>query len=510
MRRASCSTCRPARRSSRSARNGARNTSAAKSSTWPSPIRDAHLPDLAGSLRLAGHGRLHGQRAVCRTVPAAAQGRAVRKGAQRDARHAVFELQHLRQHHQLEAAGGVASDRRPAVPRHHRRGVPRAEHHRPVRGPGGQRAAAAGPLRRLRHRSGAPSIACACGPTGATDIPAGGIEPTRPGADPRAWSRARPTSATTCSPEQGKSFDWGVVYDPSWLPGFSVSLDYWRLYLNDTITNDRRADRAELLLRESAQRSVPLHQPLRRRRDQLHPPADGEPRPAGHQGLGHGVALQAAGHGVGQLDRSASTAPISRSGTTTPTPASDDDAVIHLAGHYNLSYGMYSRIRARAFANWSLGDWSAGWRIRYVGPFDIGSDDDPPGQQRRCGCLHDPSPARRTSTARRGAVRQLRVHNLNVGYAMPSINSRIEVGVDNVFDKQPPLLYQNNVLNANTDVEHVRHDRPLLLRPLHRQVLIATVAETKRPRGSPRGIFHFGNFAAQDAFRNSACPRVAL
>ena len=32
-----------------------------------------------------------------------------------------------------------------------------------------------------------------------------------------------------------------------------------------------------------------------------------------------------------------------------------------------------------------------------------------------------------------------------------AINTRVEVGVDNVFDKQPPDLYTNNSLNANTD-----------------------------------------------------------
>src|SRR5690606_4027104 len=36
-------------------------------------------------------------------------------------------------------------------------------------------------------------------------------------------------------PEQGKSFTWGVVYDPSWLEGFSASVDVWRIYLTDTI-----------------------------------------------------------------------------------------------------------------------------------------------------------------------------------------------------------------------------------------------------------------------------------
>ncbi|WP_062537999.1 TonB-dependent receptor plug domain-containing protein, partial [Mizugakiibacter sediminis] len=36
-------------------------------------------------------------------------------------------------------------------------------------------------------------------------------------------------------PELGKSFDWGFVYDPHWLDGFSVNVDVWRIYLNDTV-----------------------------------------------------------------------------------------------------------------------------------------------------------------------------------------------------------------------------------------------------------------------------------
>ena len=53
---------------------------------------------------------------------------AVREGPERDHRYAFLRLQQLRQHHQQQAAGGMASARRPAVPRHGRRSVPRAEH----------------------------------------------------------------------------------------------------------------------------------------------------------------------------------------------------------------------------------------------------------------------------------------------------------------------------------------------------------------------------------------------
>jgi outer membrane receptor protein involved in Fe transport len=42
-------------------------------------------------------------------------------------------------------------------------------------------------------------------------------------------------------------------------------------------------------------------------------------------------------------------------------------------------------------------------------------------------------------------------NNVTAGYNIEPINTRVEVGVDNVFDKQPQLLYANNSQNANID-----------------------------------------------------------
>ena len=41
--------------------------------------------------------------------------------------------------------------------------------------------------------------------------------------------------------------------------------------------------------------------------------------------------------------------------------------------------------------------------------------------------------------------------DLSFGYTWNE-KLQIQLGADNVTDKQPPLLYQNNVINANTDV----------------------------------------------------------
>ncbi|HEX3123739.1 MAG TPA: hypothetical protein VHQ21_10605, partial [Rhodanobacteraceae bacterium] len=42
-------------------------------------------------------------------------------------------------------------------------------------------------------------------------------------------------------------------------------------------------------------------------------------------------------------------------------------------------------------------------------------------------------------------------HNITAGYNLEPLNTRIDVGIDNLSDKQPPIIYQNNAVNGNTD-----------------------------------------------------------
>jgi outer membrane receptor protein involved in Fe transport len=290
-----------------------------------------------------------------------------------------------------------------------------------------------------------PAHASACGaPTGATNIPAGGIEAT---------GLAQVTGVVSGSayagydlqPEQGKSFDWGVVYDPSWLPGFSVSVDYWRLYLNDTITTIA----AQTVLNACYQNNASPFCPF------IHRGTDGQinfiQQPTVNLGRldtkGWDLALRYKlpdtawgswtfgfdGTYIAQWDNDVDT-------------TTDADAVVHVAGHFNKAYGNYARVRGRLFVNWNLGDWSAGWRTRYVGALDVGNDDIRQGTSADGACAAQPQFCYEVP------FDSYMVHSINVGYALPSINSKIEFGVDNITDKQPPLMFQNNVLNANTDV----------------------------------------------------------
>ena len=122
-------------------------------------------------------------------------------------------------------------------------------------------------------------------------------------------------------------------------------------------------------------------------------------------------------------------------------PGQPGDQVFYMAGHYNNQYGNYTRWRGLGQLNWTNGPWNASYSARYIGGFDLGWPLGAP-----TGVSADPGIP--------GTVLHYSAtiyHNLSFGYNLAAYHTRFDVGVNNLFDKQPPLMYQNNVLNSNTD-----------------------------------------------------------
>ena len=286
--------------------------------------------------------------------------------------------------------------------------------------------------------------ACGAG-AGATAIPTTGIAPAATSQSNGVWSGSV-AAGFDLKPESGKSFSYGFVYDPEFVPGLSVSVDYWRLYLNDTIT---RADAQIVVDTCYADDSHPFC-------DFINRYADGQVdfirEPMVNLGRldtqGWDMALRyrlpdtAWGNWMFGLDATY----ISQYDNDV-NPLSEEDAVKHIAGTYNSSYGMYARTRGRVFINWNKGDLSLNWRARYVSGFEIGSDDPTQGVSADAGCQYD------DAYCYEQRFDEYLVHSFSAAYALPWFNSKIELGLDNAFDKQPQILFQNNVLNANTDVQ---------------------------------------------------------
>jgi len=256
-------------------------------------------------------------------------------------------------------------------------------------------------------------------------------------------------------PENGKSFDYGFVYDPHWIEGLSVSGDVWRISLDNLITGG--AGSAQLILNTcyDLSKNNGIVSPLCTLITRI---PNGESQ--GQIGtiyetnfnIGHlstkGVDL--AGHyrwsgtPFGNFNFGLQTTYIAQ------YDVNDGLFTQGIAGHFDKSFGNFARWRALANVDWNWGPWNATWQARYIGHVTIGyanSNLGPSADQ--CGCYPENGSPNAIPIYHYGSFTY---HNISGGYTIEPLNTSVQVGVDNAGDKKPPIFFQQNVINANTDV----------------------------------------------------------
>jgi outer membrane receptor protein involved in Fe transport len=261
-------------------------------------------------------------------------------------------------------------------------------------------------------------------------------------------------------PESGKSFDFGAVYSPHFVPGLSASVDIWRIYLDNVITGIG----ADTVL-DQCFAGIEKYCPLITRFGADTAGAGQIARillPTANLGRidVKGVDLTATyrlpAFSFGQFDLTVGATYLSQYKIqTAPDEAGNQvlNAVGEMGGNgsslssacpfSNSGTCFFPRLRGQGTLNWQLGPWDASWRMRYLSPFKLGSPDPSQDFSAASGFARN-----NPLVLHYGAI----VYNdFTVGYNIEPINTRIDVGVDNVFDKQPPILYNNNAPEANTD-----------------------------------------------------------
>ena len=252
------------------------------------------------------------------------------------------------------------------------------------------------------------------------------------------------------TPEFGKSFDYGFVYDPHWISGLSFSADLWRVYLNNEISLITAQNALNLCYNQNGGPTCPL----------IHRTATGlsagqisfVQEPIGNIGRldAEGTDLQAHYRlpetSVGNFALSFQTTYLKRF-SDDPSPGSPGDFVQQYAGHYStgasaIAFANFSRWKALASLNWNMGPFSAMWSVKYIGKYNVGYANE---SYHQSACLYSAPPG---CELKYGASTY---HNISAGYNIEPINTRIDVGIDNLTDKQPAIIYQNNTLNGNVD-----------------------------------------------------------
>ncbi len=247
-------------------------------------------------------------------------------------------------------------------------------------------------------------------------------------------------------PEEGDVFTYGFVYSPGWLEGFSITADYWRVKLEQFITN--------------LPENVMLNQCFNFGRycDTFIRDDSGDVAQMTNV-IGNFGRLQSSGLDVGlrylfaetgwgrfawNLDASyiaeynvrlLADDPNSDVGAFPGIPQSTG-----LAGTFvdnaSSGFGNLARWRALNDISWSLGNFSASLTTRYVHHVyeapDVADVTEPGYVAKR-------------------RVPSFTQTDLQIGYQFEELNnSSIQIGVRNLTDRQPPLIYSG--FNASTDM----------------------------------------------------------
>jgi len=115
---------------------------------------------------------------------------------------------------------------------------------------------------------------------------------------------------------------------------------------------------------------------------------------------------------------------------STPAPGATP---VEIAGTFDRQFGNYAKWRGLLGLGWAMGGFDGLLTLRYIHSLQINDPD---------GAIENAPPLE---------IGSMTYVDATVGYTFPS-NTKIQVGGVNLGDKQPPLFYQNNVINANTDV----------------------------------------------------------
>ncbi len=232
-------------------------------------------------------------------------------------------------------------------------------------------------------------------------------------------------------PETGEVLTYGVVYEPAWLKGLSMTVDVWDYTIDDVIiavdvnttatgcVNSGSAFFCDLISRFSDGEVQLIEQPTLNLGT------------LETNGIDLGVQYLLRGTGLGDFRFRVDATYIDSYENTLPVTGV---APVEVAGTYDRQYGNYAKYRGIFAIGWDYQGFNALVKTRYIHSITLNDPDGAPGIQPP---LDLPS---------------LTYLDLTLGYTFGK-SLEFQVGAENLTDKQPPILFQNNVINANTDVQ---------------------------------------------------------
>jgi len=230
-------------------------------------------------------------------------------------------------------------------------------------------------------------------------------------------------------PETSESTTIGMVWSPSAIEGFSTSLDFWKVRIENTVVSDSPNQilsdcYVNLIDSRCAQFS----------RDPANGNIVGEltygMRNAGYtetEGFDFEVSYGME-TGIGRFNAKVSSTYVSKYESTA---TNEPDVTPSQSNGFNAAF----RNRTNANLSWNQGDWSANWGVRYYsGTKEQCYFDE------RCTLPNYAAPDTQGTIVPMNELGGVAFHDLQISWAAPW-NARISVGANNVFNNEGPLHF---------------------------------------------------------------------
>jgi iron complex outermembrane receptor protein len=238
-------------------------------------------------------------------------------------------------------------------------------------------------------------------------------------------------------PETSVSRTLGLVYSPSFLPGATASLDWYKIKIDNRITAISATYVADQCYREGVQSFC----------SSIERNGAGEISNLSRGNLNLGK-LEVQGLDAAVAYRFPTTA-YGRFGLRSEVAYTKDFKVQSAADAEFENYAgeyYYNRVKANAALDWTLGNWSATWMTRYYSPVkdqcwdteDLSSCSNPTGET-----------SFSTGYNKLGA---LVYHDVNVGYKF-AWKGQLQIGMNNVLDKKPRISYNGAASSSSVDAD---------------------------------------------------------
>jgi iron complex outermembrane receptor protein len=240
-------------------------------------------------------------------------------------------------------------------------------------------------------------------------------------------------------PETATTKTVGFVYSPSFVPGFTVGLDWYNIEIENRITGISATYVANQCYIQNDQnfcsfigRDASTGQINRLSR------GNANLGMMETEGLDLALNYRLPRTAYGQFSFRNETSYVDKFRTRSTA----DSEWNNYAGLY-----FYNRVKSNTSVDWSLGNWNATWGFRYYSPVKDSCWDRDEGIE--CNL-----PDYKTSSYGTGANKlgSVTIHDLSVGYKT-SWDGRILFGINNVFDKKPRIVYETQADSSSVDAD---------------------------------------------------------